>query len=445
MQIDLQSPKRNRVDLNDYNYRQDVKNRLALAKLDVTTTQLLIELFYLPSKISLSKLKSSLNLDDADLKDFLEQISALKILSCESDSILIDKEAKKNIECFIEKFSEDFVPGIEYFQSLLKHVPINILPTWYTLPRTCESIFNSLKEKVFLTPQQYLRHLFEVDSEETPINSTIRALMQSPDYSLSVEQIGQIAEKEGEELEAFILELEYNFVGVLSFAENVDRWDARFVLPFELKEYLQKQSCGIPFTKLEQTSVKPDRGIPLSFAFDLSQTLRFTKMQRVKMIKQQPDPSFVDKLAQNLGTDTIYAAKLIARGIELQLLMIEDDFLVLYPQAETWLLYTLDKQSLSLFKALWIQKHPQLKQSEKGLSVLNNRGWVLQEEVIRLVTYGKPILQRGRSGYTYELTDQVHFTKELLIDLNESGIIEFGSYENKPSIRLTDFGKQICS
>jgi hypothetical protein len=129
MQIDLQSPKRNRVDLNDYNYRQDVKNRLALAKLDVTTTQLLIELFYLPSKISLSKLKSSLNLDDADLKDFLEQISALKILSCESDSILIDKEAKKNIECFIEKFSEDFVPGIEYFQSLLKHVPINILPT----------------------------------------------------------------------------------------------------------------------------------------------------------------------------------------------------------------------------------------------------------------------------------------------------------------------------
>lgn len=150
------------------------------------------------------------------------------------------------------------------------------------------------------------------------------------------------------------------------------------------------------------------------------------------------------KLVETLSLSVAYLETILSRGIELQLLEIDQGFVTLHPQAEPWLLYSIEKQALTLYKALWIQKNPNLKQAEKGLASIIANGWVLADEVLKNISYGKPQLVRGRDGFDYEIQDEVRLNHENLDTLFESGLIEWGIYESKRCLRLTDLGKQIA-
>lgn len=449
MQFDIQIQKKNRVDLSEYPYEQDLNYRLLLTSLSPTTTKLLIELFFLSSKTTLVKLKNALDVTENELKEFINEIAPFNMLSIEQDTVLIDKDVKKKIECFLEKFDEDFSHGIEYFQSLLKQVPINILPTWYSLPRSCDSIFLSLKEKIFHTPSQYLRHLQNIESDDPSVPLVIQGLLTATDHLLTMDQLESVSGKSGFELEKLILFLEFNFAAVMCYVEESGSWMSVLKLPHELSCYLNQLSVTPPFEPLAQNQVKPDRGIPLTFAFDLSQVLRFAKVNTLKgQITPEGvifDPIGVQKLEQNLACEQNYALRLLKKAIELKLLEMDQGFISPHVQSEQWLLYSLEKQALSLYKAIWIQGSHGAKQVEKGLQTILQRGWVLADEVIQYVSYGKPLLQRTRDGYNYDLTDQVSITAEHLDLLFESGLIEWGSIKEKRCVRLTELGKQITS
>lgn len=448
MQFDLQFQKKHKVDLSEYTFEQDLFFCARLAELEPATTRLLIELFYLSSKTTLQKLKNVLDLTEAELKNFFEKIAPLKILSCEQDCVLIDKEVKKKIECFLGKFEEDFNPGIEYFQALLKQVPINILPTWYSLPRSCDSIFLSLKEKIFQTPAQYLRHIKEVETEAYPIQLVVQALLDSPETPLNLEQLEDITGLTGTLLDECILFLEFNFIAILTYVETKERWEAFLSLPLELKNYLKKQSVTPPFTQLNQQNVVPDRGIPLTFAFDLSQVIRFAKHNPLKVTIVEGvlsfDAKILEKLEATLPCSNSYLQNILLKGIELQLLQVIDGYVSLHPQAEPWLLFSIEKQALSLYKVFWMQKNQNAKQVEKGLSAIISKGWVLADEVVTFISSGKPVLTRGKKGYTYEIQDEVKLTHEHLSTLFESGLIEWGQIDKKRCLRLTELGKQIA-
>ncbi len=448
MQFDLQFQKKHKVDLSEYTVDQDLFFRARLAELEPAITKLLIELFYLSSKTTLPKLKNALDLTETELKYFIEKIAPFQILSLEQEIVLIDKEVKKKIECFLAKFEEDFIPGIEYFQSLLKQVPINILPTWYSLPRSCDSIFLSLKEKIFQTPTQYLRHIKEVETEIYPIQPVVQALLESFRDGLTLSDLKRLTGLDGAELDECILFLEFNFIAVLTYEEKEGRWDAQLSLPHELKNYLKKQSAIPPFTPIVQSTVVPDRGIPLTFAFDLSQVIRFAKLYPLRVASNEGSLKFdsknLEKLEATLPVSTSYLENILLRGIELELLKIVDGYITLHAQAETWLLYSIEKQALSLYKVLWMQKNQSAKQSEKGLSAISDKGWVLVEEVIAFISSGKPVLSRGKDGFTYEIQDEVKLTQEHLSILFESGLIEWGQIEKKRCLRLTELGKQIA-
>jgi hypothetical protein len=449
MQFDLQFQKKHKVDLSEYTVDQDLFFRAKLAELEPTTTRLMIELFYLSSKTTLPKLKNALDLTENELKLFFDRMAPFQILSLEQDVVLIDKEVKKKIECFLAKFEEDFIAGIEYFQALLKQVPISILPTWYSLPRSCDSIFLSLKEKIFQTPAQYLRHIKEVETEKYPIQPIVNALLANPSAPLKLFELKKLTGLDGAELDECILFLEFNFIAVLTYRENEEKWDAELSLPEELKNYLKKQSVTPPFTDLVQFDVVPDRGIPLTFAFDLSQAIRFAKLYPLKVSLQDEaytfDPFSLEKLKGVLPCSTPYLVNILLKGLDLDLLRVVDGFVTLHPQAEPWLLYSIEKQALSLYKVLWMQKNQSAKQAEKGLSTIISRGWVLADEVIDFISSGKPVLSRGRDGYIYEIQDEVKLTHEHLNTLFESGLIEWGTFEKKRCLRLTELGKQICA
>ncbi len=448
MQFDVQFQKKHKVDLSEIPVEQDLFYRARLVELDSQTSTHLLELFYLSSKTTVQKLKNALDLTDDELQNFFEKIASLEILSFDKEAVVIDKDVKKKIECHLEKFSEEFIPGIEYFQTLLRQVPISILPTWYPLPRTCDSIFLSLKERIFQTPSQYLRHLQEVESEEYPVQILVQSLLASPRHSLSLQEVEELSGFKGGELQKFCLFLEFNFIAILTYKSSGEGWSSYLELPAELSAYLKKQSHPLPFTSVIQNTVVPDRGIPLAFAFDLSQVIRFVKMHPVRVTKEGIRYNFsspvFSKLVETLSLSVAYLETILSRGIELQLLEIDQGFVTLHPQAEPWLLYSIEKQALTLFKALWIQKNPNLKQAEKGLASIITNGWVLADEVIKNISYGKPHLVRGRDGFDYEIQDEVRLNYENLETLFESGLIEWGTYEKKRCLQLTDLGKQIA-
>jgi len=331
---------------------------------------------------------------------------------------------------------------------LLRQVPISILPTWYPLPRTCDSIFLSLKERIFQTPSQYLRHLQEVESEEYPVQILVQSLLASPRHSLSLQEVEELSGFKGGELQKFCLFLEFNFIAILTYKSMGEGWSSYLELPAELSAYLKKQSHPLPFTPVIQNTVIPDRGIPLAFAFDLSQVIRFVKMHPMRATREGMGHNFsspvFSKLVETLSLSVAYLETILSRGIELQLLEIDQDFVTLHHQAEPWLLYSIEKQALTLYKALWIQKNPNLKQAEKGLASIIANGWVLADEVLKNISYGKPQLVRGRDGFDYEIQDEVRLNHENLDTLFESGLIEWGIYESKRCLRLTDLGKQIA-
>ncbi|MFZ4772544.1 MAG: hypothetical protein ACOYK9_00955 [Chlamydiia bacterium] len=448
MQFDLQTQKKYHVTLSEYDFEQDLLSRKFLACLTPASTHHLIELFYLSSKTTLPKLKNALDLTEEELKEFIEDISPLSILSFEGEIVNIDKDAKKKIESFLEKFAEDFCPGIEYFQSLLKQVPINILPNWYPLPRSCDSIFQSLKERIFYTPTLYIRHIQEIESDDYPVQTVVHALLNAPNHTLSLEQLLDLTGLNSEQAEEFILFLEFNFVAVICYEADDCSWNPVLKLPFELSEYLKEKSVSPPFTLVPQQLVKPDRGIPLTFAFDLSQVIRHAKLSPIKIVQDNGvfrfDEQTISKLESTLLSSSEYIHQLLNRGIELKLLEPDQGYISLHKQADQWLLYSIEKQALSLYKALWIQGNSGAKQAEKGLAPLLQKGWVLLDEVLEFVSHGKPILQRGREGYVYDLLDEVRMTRDLLNILFESGIIEWGKWDQKTVLRLTELGSQIC-
>src|SRR5690606_655670 len=106
-------------------------------------------------------------------------------LSIEGDTIFVDKDKRKYFEIQISRFDEDFVPGMEFVQGLLKKVPIQVLPLWYATPRTSNNIFESIIEKYLLTPQIYQRYLSELSLGDPLFTSIMRDLFVSADLKLS--------------------------------------------------------------------------------------------------------------------------------------------------------------------------------------------------------------------------------------------------------------------
>src|SRR3990167_3463630 len=151
--IELNQIKKNRINLADYNSRQDIENRIVMSDFSPFDLEVLEEVLFSPLKISLRKLAKNLNTTDIATKQTLDKLAKTSLLSIEGDSVTVDKEMRKYFEFQIQRFSPQFKPDMEFVQGILKKVPIQFLPFWYSIPRTSNNIFESIVEKFLLTPQ----------------------------------------------------------------------------------------------------------------------------------------------------------------------------------------------------------------------------------------------------------------------------------------------------
>ena len=126
----------------------------------------------------MSDLEDCLECDQSTLKSALDTFSRIGLTMRQADLLFIDKELRKYFEFHIAKFSDNFEPSFESLQGLLNKVPISVLPTWYSIPRTSDNIFASIVEKYLITPKVYESYLHELTFDDPIINKLLPTCFQ---------------------------------------------------------------------------------------------------------------------------------------------------------------------------------------------------------------------------------------------------------------------------
>ena len=179
---ELTQSRKNKVCLEDYNFKHDVENRLVLAEFTTVDLELLEEILYSSIKVPIRKLAKTLDLEDEEILPSVEKLSKTGLFCIEDDSILIDKDMRKYFEAQVIKFDPDFKPGMEFLQNLLKKVPISALPVWYSIPRTSNNIFDSIVEKYLLSPQIFYRYLGELNLADATQTAIMHDVFHAPNF-----------------------------------------------------------------------------------------------------------------------------------------------------------------------------------------------------------------------------------------------------------------------
>ena len=230
--------RKNKITLSDYNYRQDIENRLFMADLSILEVDVLRGIMNGSLKTTLASLTDNLNITQKSLKPILEKLATSRLFKVQGDTIVVDKEMRKYYESQIIKFDDDFHPDLEYVQGLLNKVPIHALPLWFAIPRSSDNIFQSIMQKFLITPKTYERYLQDLNFEDPILIAIIKEIFSSPDYKVNSSTLIEKFNLSREQFEEYMLFLEFNLVSCISYSKTKDLWE-EVVTPFhEWREYL---------------------------------------------------------------------------------------------------------------------------------------------------------------------------------------------------------------
>lgn len=215
--------RKNKVNISDYPYKKDIINRLFLADLTTLEIEVLKELLFQPSKCRIADILDCVSCDQDTLFLALETFSRIGLTMRQGDLLFIDKELRKYFEFHLVKFANKQAPSFESLQGLLNKVPISILPTWYSIPRSSDNIFDSIVEKYLHTPKIYENYLKDLIFEDVILNKIVEELFASSDLTLDTATLRERYKLTREKLQEYILLLEFHFVAVSSYQDGKER------------------------------------------------------------------------------------------------------------------------------------------------------------------------------------------------------------------------------
>jgi predicted transcriptional regulator len=471
--IELSPSRKNKITLSDYDYRKDIENRSLMAQFSTLDRDLLEEILYSSLFIPIQKLEKDLNLDKKTIVPILKKLSKTGLFKIEEDTIIVDKEMRKYYESQIVKFEDDFAPGMEFLQSLLRKVPIHVLPIWYCIPRTSNSIFESLVEKYFLTPQIFQRYLQELNFGDPILSGIIDDLFKSPEFKVSSKAAIKKYRLKREQFEEYMLHLEFNFVCCLKYEREKNQWK-EIITPFqEWKEYTY-------FLRTTETESLPSsarifrtRPHPFSFVQDMATILLLTKKQPL-VLESNPlscEPAALRAITSKIGNfeedDPLflpYIRRVLSKLLLLKLADRVDNRLYALETANEWLEMRPENQALFLYRhplnQLVSDQVPtqlcterNIREAEKAIIRALDKGWVSYDDFIKgvLVSFSDDsMVMLKRIGKTWKYT-LPHYTKEeyALIKatifewLFEAGFVETGWINGKECFSVTAFGQAL--
>jgi hypothetical protein len=390
----------------------------------------------------------------------LQYLSSTGLLTLDGEHGEVDKEVRKYFDAQIEKFEEDFKPGVEYWMGLLRNVPIHLLLSWYAIPRSSNNIFASIIERYLETPQVYYRYVQDFTSTYPALAPLIKDLFSSPDLRLSRRLVMDHYHMTALQFEEAALFLEFNLIACWRYQKVDGVWE-EILTPFqEWSDHLEflRKTQAQPI--LEEEEIVPFRPQPFSFVQDLSALL--------KQIKSKPiSPSSTDlffnllKLDKENEKHKTYLAKLLTKLELLKFVDIVDGEFRCHQGAETWLGLREEDRALFLYRhtnnrlispylkeAQPIDKR--VREAEKSILRVLMAGWVSAEDVVAgaLVHFGdEPMLVLQKIGRHWSYTrprytpEQANLLHAVLEDwLFEIGAVAIASYGDVLCLKATEFG-----
>jgi predicted transcriptional regulator len=473
--LELSPARKNKVNLTDYNCQQDIENRMLMADFSAFDVDVLEEILFSPLKLSLKKFARSLDCEESVLSSILQKLAQTGLLSIQGDSILVDKEKRKYFEFQIHRFSPDFKPDMEFMQGLLKKVPIHILPSWYSIPRTSNNIFESIVEKYLLTPHIFQRYLMELNFGDPVINGMIQDVFSSPQLKVSSSDLIAKYNLARRDFEEILLLLEFNFVCCLTYERADDHW-LEFVTPFyEWQQYLffLKSTEASPIESDAPVIRYRDRDF--AFIEDLTALLKAAQKKPIPlphslepaslsahMRELAPICSLPLETPEDLYFAQNYLSQLLQKLCAVKLADQIDHRLYALETANDWLDLSLENRALYLYRHSLnrilhtplpadVSVDRNIHEAEKSIKRIFHGKWVYFEDFVKgvLVPLSEDsvvMLKKTGKHWKYTLPSYTEGEKALLQAtifewLFEVGMVAIGSCHGRPCFSVTSFGR----
>lgn len=453
--LEISLIKKNKICLEDYNYKQDIENRLLISQLSARDLELLQEILYSSLKIDLKDLSEALNSEEKELIPSIKKFTKSGLFCLNGNIITVDKEKRKYFAARIIAFDPDFKPGMEFLQGLLKKVPIHALPIWYNISRTSDRIFDSIVEKYLLTPQIFQRYLSTLQFPDPLMEEIAKDLSETPEYMLYASDIMDKYSLSREQFQTIALLLEFHFICCLTYKKVGCKWVEIITFFQEWKDYLLFLCKTEPST-ICATSVVRETKHDFSFIEDITFL--------VSLAKKQP---FVYKntleLANCLHLNVTnknyikYIQRLLKKIKLLNLASVNENSLSLLDKANEWFGLSNSQKSLLLYRHSYAAEMTGsfndrvLRDIEKSVLRVAYSEWILFEDFLKGMTTtlseeSSVILKKQGKKWKYTLP--FYNSKELILIesvilewLSELGIVELGSYHNNHCFRVTEYGR----
>lgn len=453
MQETLKELKRNKVNLHDYEFRTDVACRVLLSMLSQDELEVLEEILYSPLEFVVNE----------EWLPILDRLMPLNLFTLNKNVIRVDKEQRKYFETQIARFDKDYRPGVELIQNLLKHVPIQVLPTWYQIPRASNNIYESLIEKYLFTPQIYQRYLLEFRSGDDLIVQIVNEILESEELLMTAKEIQNKFQLSHEEFEEIALYLEYSLVAFVSFRQTDEGFEEVISPLFEWREYQLNTKRSEPHKISKEKEIICYRNNEYAFIEDMSKLLTLSEKKKVGVRFNESTDLWVatTKIADDF--DDTYCNKLINKLLILGLAVIEDQALKQTRIGQEWLRMPIEKRAHTSFKHphnfVAIEKASPLGteravlEIERSIANVSSLGWIyfddfLASSIIALCQGDRVVLKRTGKTWRYAIpqhdADQKAFIHFTIFDwLFEAGIVQIGKHNGKDCFKVTSLGKTL--
>lgn len=468
----LNPVRKNKVNLHDYAFREDIERRLFMSELTLFDVKVLQELLHISLTYPVNDLAATLGVDQNVLLSTLDKFGRIKLVSYSDGALRIDKELRKYFEVQVAKFTEDDdeLPGFDWIFGVLRKLPIHVLPDWYSIPRITNDIFRSIMDHYLLTPRIYERYLSDLVFPDPLLPKIMAEVLRSPDYCVEGETLRKQFRLERERWEELILYLEFNFVCCLSYRYTGVKWE-EVVTPYrEWRDYLRFQQLNQPYP------ISADREIQgqydeFTFVKDMTALLKAAEQTPLDLLQVDGAYSvegsmistWIPHLHPHGHLDLVhYAQTLLDRLLLLDLCEVRKGRLYPGDGSREWhrksleeqalVLYRLPLQSLNLSTLLSENvSERMLREMERALKKVTNRSWIYFDDFVQGLTIAvgavmgvslKQVGKRLRYEIPQYTPEDISVIRWAIFErLFESGITAVGKHRSRDCFRVTAFGQ----
>ena len=458
----VNSLRKNKINLSDYNYGKDIECRRLMSDLSVFEVNVLTEIIHGSLKSSIKQLAEYVEATEEEILPTLDKLQKLNLFKVDGKLILVNKEMRKYYEPQIPKFDDDFRADMEFIKGLLSKVPIHVLPTWYALPRTSDDIFASIVEKYLLTPKIYQRYLDDISFDEPILNSIMNDVYSQPDYKIRASEVIEKYALSREKFEEYMLLLEFNLICCLSYNESDEHWQEVITPFYEWREFLRSRNRTMPKPVENSLEITRTHTHDFGFVIDMSSIIKESMNATVTVIEANGVLHLSEDAAKQVFNRPInieYSKLLVKMLIKLKLVEISNHQIVTRSIAQAWLDKHLQEQAIAVYRygahqgtavpGGYIDRD--LREIENCLKRLLNKGWIYFDDFIKACcapigdNHPVMLINKGKRWkyqmplYTEDDVQTIH--QYLFQTLFSAGLIATGTHNGRECFSITPFGR----